>query len=114
MQWQEQYNQVSMHGYEAWGLTTCAGSSFIIRADTLVSMGGMPTWCVDEGHSLGFELKRKGFLSHFHAEPLTLGTLPHSLSHADRCRFTVEEIRVWAKCAAQAFFFGCDKLVGFS
>ena len=79
MQWQEQYNQVSMHGYEAWGLTTCAGSSFIIRADTLVSMGGMPTWCVDEGHSLGFELKRKGYLSHFHSEPLTLGTSLGSL-----------------------------------
>ena len=79
MQWQEQYHQVSMHGYEAWGLTTCAGSSFIIRADTLVSMGGMPTWCVDEGHSLGFELKRKGFLSHFHAEPLTLGDSPTPL-----------------------------------
>ena len=79
LQWQEQYNQVSMHGYEAWGLTTCAGSSFIIRADTLVSMGGMPTWCVDEGHSLGFELKRKGYLSHFHSEPLTLGTSLGSL-----------------------------------
>lgn len=99
MQWQEQYNQVSMHGYEAWGLTTCAGSSFIIRADTLVSMGGMPTWCVDEGHSLGFELKRKGFLSHFHSEPLTLGTSLYSLSYAGRCRCRGDQImRLRARC----------------
>jgi cellulose synthase (UDP-forming) len=76
---QRLFFDVIMPAKDAWGLAICCGTSSVIRAQPLYSIGGFPTDSVTEDYLVTLRLKEIGFRTIYLNEPLTSGLAPEGL-----------------------------------
>jgi cellulose synthase (UDP-forming) len=80
---------------DAWGCAFCVGTSFIVRRDRLLEIGGMPDQAICEDLNLSYTLMRHGYRTHWLNERLSVGLsaegLPEYISQRMRwCLGTVQ------------------------
>ncbi len=80
---------------DAWGSAFCVGTSFIVRRDRLVEIGGFPDQTICEDLTLSYMLMRRGYRTHWLNERLSMGLsaegLPEYITQRTRwCLGTVQ------------------------
>lgn len=73
--WHEQsvFHWVQQPGREHLGAVTCCGCSMVLRRSALDDIGQFPTETVTEDMHAAVKLHKKGWVTHYHAEPLAFG-----------------------------------------
>jgi cellulose synthase (UDP-forming) len=64
---------------DAWGCAFCVGTSFVVRRDLLDAIGGVPTRSVSEDLSLSYALLRRGYVTRWLNERLSVGLAAEGL-----------------------------------
>ena len=64
---------------DAWGCAFCVGTSFVVRRDLLDEIGGLPTRSVSEDISLTYALLRRGYVTRWLDERLSVGMAAEGL-----------------------------------
>jgi cellulose synthase (UDP-forming) len=64
---------------DAWGCAFCVGTSFVVRRELLDEIGGVPTGSVSEDLSLSYALLRRGYVTRWLNEPLSVGLAAEGL-----------------------------------
>jgi cellulose synthase (UDP-forming) len=64
---------------DAWGCAFCVGTSFVVRRDLLEQIGGLPTGSVSEDLSLSYALMRRGYVTRWLNERLSIGLAAEGL-----------------------------------
>ncbi|HTH15652.1 MAG TPA: cellulose synthase catalytic subunit, partial [Magnetospirillum sp.] len=83
---------------DAWGASFCCGTSFVVRRDPLMAVGGIPTCTVTEDMMTTYALAAHGGKTLYLDEPLSAGLAPEGLAEfvnqrARWCLGTVQSIR---------------------
>jgi len=76
---QRLFFDVIMPSKDAWGLAMCCGTSSVIRASAIYSIGGFPTDSVTEDYLVTLRLKEIGYRTIYLNEPLTSGLAPEGI-----------------------------------
>lgn len=83
---------------DAWGAAFCCGTSFVVRRDRLLAVGGIPTCTVTEDMMTTYALAERGWRTLYLDEPLSVGLAPEGLGEfvsqrARWCLGTVQALR---------------------
>jgi cellulose synthase (UDP-forming) len=95
---QRQWYADTMASRDAWECAFCCGSCSVARRDVVMAAGGYPTASVTEDILLTLVLLRRGYLTRYLNERLSLGLAPESL------KGYVVQRRRWCRGHVQALF----------
>jgi len=81
---------------DAWGCAFCVGTSFVVRRDRLMEIGGFPTEAISEDINLTYALLRKGYETWWLNERLSTGLAAEGLPEyvTQRARWCLGTIQV--------------------
>lgn len=85
---------------DAWDVAFCCGTSSVVRRSHLGMIGGFPTDSVTEDVLLTYELLRRGYITRYLNEPLSVGLAPEGLKEylTQRSRWCVGTMQMlWLK-----------------
>lgn len=81
---------------DAWGCAFCVGTSFVIRRDRLVEIGGFPTEAISEDINVTYRMLARGYQTHWLNERLSVGLSAEGLPEyiTQRTRWCLGTIQV--------------------
>ncbi len=81
---------------DAWGAAFCVGTSFVVRRDRLEEMGGFPHEAVCEDINLSYSLLRRGYVTRWLNERLSVGLAAEGLPEyvTQRARWCLGTVQV--------------------
>ena len=81
---------------DAWGCAFCVGTSFVVRRDRLVEIGGFPSQAISEDINLTYTLLAKGYQTWWLNEKLSIGLSAEGIPEyiTQRARWCLGTIQV--------------------
>jgi cellulose synthase (UDP-forming) len=95
---QRHWYEETLPARDAWDAAFCCGSCGILRRDVVMAVGGFPTDSVTEDMLLSLVLLRRGYITRYLNERLSMGLAPESL------RAYVIQRRRWSRGSLQTLF----------